>query len=471
VHPFLNDSDPGAEVNRRQFLQNGSFTTLMALAGGIPVGAAESPAPADAPSNPGGSTDYQGKSPTVKVGLVGCGLWGREILRTLSLLANAPVVALCDTYANHLKRASSVAPDARSYGDYRAFLEDPQIEAVMVATPSHRHREIVLAALDAGKHVYCEAPIATTIEDARAIARAARDRIRLNFQAGLQSRADKQIVNLANFLRLGVLGRPLKARQQFHHKTSWRRTAPDPEVARQLNWRLERAHSLGLVGELGVHPIDLANWFFLARPLSVSGFGSLVQWKDGRDVPDNIQARIEYPGGVFLSYEATVGNSFEPELGVLFGTDSAILMRDRRAWMFKEADAPLLGWEIYARRDAFYKDSGIVLGAGASKLAVQEPKPASPDVLVDEKTALQYALEAFLINSHRRTTAIQDFSAAYDAADTGALEEYLADLEKTRLPAAGWREGFESAVTVIGANEAVLQGAHLTYDPAWFELG
>ena len=64
------------------------------------------------------------------------------------------------------------------------------MEAVIVATPSHRHKEIVLAALQAGKHVYCEAPLASSIEDARAIAQAAKAAIKLNFQTGLQLRSD-----------------------------------------------------------------------------------------------------------------------------------------------------------------------------------------------------------------------------------------------------------------------------------------
>ena len=464
--------DPNAEVpdvSRRDFLRGGSFAALVALAGGVPIRAAEETNKVGAGAvNPDGTTNYKGEAVPVHVGLVGCGPWGRELLKTLGTLPNGPVAAVCDPYATALKRAGTLAPDAHAYEDHRQLLTDPTVEAVLVATPSYLHREVVLDALKAGKHVYCEAPMATTVDDARAIAQAARASLRLNFQVGLQNRADKQMLNLCNFIRTGVLGRPLKARQQYHKKQSWRLPAPSPDREKAVNWRLDHDRSPGLIGEFGVHQIDVANWFFLARPAAVTGLGSLRQWRDGRDVPDNVVALLEYPGGVFLTYEATLGNSFEAELGLFFGSDCAVMMRDRRAWMFQEVDAPQLGWEVFARRDAFYQESGIVLAAGYSKQAPNQAAPAPG--LVDEKSALQYALEAFLINCYNHQAAVRDFNAAYDPKDTAGLKEYLAGLDKTRLSAAGWSEGYESAVTVIKANEAVLKNQRITLAPDGYEV-
>ena len=81
------------------------------------------------------------------------------------------MVAICDTYAPFLRRAKEAAPKAETYSDYRQVLAQKSVQAVIVATPSHQHKEVVLAALQAGKHVYCEAPLASNLEDARAIAR------------------------------------------------------------------------------------------------------------------------------------------------------------------------------------------------------------------------------------------------------------------------------------------------------------
>lgn len=442
----------------------------MMLMGGVPILAGDPEPPAETPAD--GTTDYKGEATPVNLAVVGCGPWARELLKTLALIPHGPVVALCDPYPSALRRAGDLAPKAQKYDDFQKVLADPAVQAVIVATPSHLHRDIAIPALKAGKHVYCEAPMATTLEDAVAIAKAARENPKVHFQVGLQDRADRQIYSLANFMRSGVLGKPLKARQQFHKKQSWRLPSPNAEREKAINWRLDRSLSTGLVGELGIHAIDIATWYFNARPIAVTGFGSLIQWKDGRDVPDSVHLLFEYPGGVVLHYEATLGNSFEAEMGVFYGTDCAIMMRDRRAWMFKEADAPLLGWEVYARKDAFYKESGLVLGAGNTKQETQSKKGTVADAQVDEKSQLQYAFEAFLKNADTIQSGVKDFTENFDASDVPALREYLAGLqkEKTWLACPGWAEGLESAATVIQANQAVLDNKRLVLDPAAFAL-
>ncbi len=456
-----------SDVNRRDFLKGGSMATLMTIMGGIPIYAADEK-PAEAKGEV--ITTYKGESIPVNLGVIGCGLWAREILKTLALIPHGPVVALCDTYPAYLKRAADLAPKAEKYSDYKQLLQNKTVQAVIVATPSHQHKEIVLAALAAGKHVYCEAPLATTVEDAKAIAQAARANLKLNFQTGLQTRSDKQLTNLNTFVRTGVMGNTVKARAQFHKKMSWKLTSPNPDREKEINWRLDKAASLGLVGEVGVHQIDTASWLLGAHPLAVTGFGSTTQWKDGREVPDTIQAVIEYPGGIRLSFECSLGNSFDAEMMMLYGSDCAIMMRERRAWMFKEVDSPLLGWEVYAKKDAFYKESGIVLGASSTKQTTHSAKAGADDV-VDEKSPLRYSLEAFLYNSNSTGAGVEDFASTFDINDTAALKKYLADLEKTRLVAAGYKEGYEAAITVIKANESILKGEKIQFKPEWFDIG
>lgn len=459
------------ELTRREFIKDGS----LAMAGVATGSALLAPAGRNADANSPvpvsqGTTDYKGESPPVALALIGCGPWGRELLKTASILPNAPVVAICDIYPPALKRAATLAPEAKQYDDYRQLLADPKVEAVIVATPSHMHREVVLDALAAGKHVYCEAPLASTIEDARIIAKAAKDNFRVNFQAGLQNRADRQIQHLCTFIRTGVLGRPIKARQQYHKKQSWRVPAPTPERQKEVNWRLDATISPGLVGELGIHQVDLVNWFFMIQPTAVTGFGSLRQWRDGRTVPDNVIAIFEYPNGFFVTYEATLGNSFDADLSLFFGSDCAIMLRERRAWMFQEIDAPQLGWEVNAIKEKFYKSTGIVLAAGYSKaLPNQATQPS--EIPQDPKTQLQYALEAFVTNSYNHKAAIRDFTDAYDPSDTNALKQYLDEIAKTRIPAPGWSEGYEATVTALEANKAVINNSRVSIDPALYQLG
>src|SRR5258706_10920265 len=365
----------------------------MMMMGGVALRAEDKPATSASAS----SEEDKYAGPPVNCGIIGCGVWGRKIAETLATLPNAPVVAVSDTYEPFMRRSKEVAPKAQDYTDYRKLLESKDVKAVFVATPTHQHKQIVLDALQAGKHVYCEAPLANTIEDARAIVKAAKNSLKLNFQSGLQLRSDKHRHFLVSFLRAGAMGRPVRARAQWNKKQSWRRTSPNPDREKDINWRLSSATSLGLIGEIGIHQLDVVSWFLNGRPLSVMGFGSIVQWADGRDVADTIEAVFEYPNGVSSSYASTLANSFDSEYEMFYGTDSAVMLRQNKAWMFKEVDAPTLGWEVYARKDEFYKETGIALAADATKLAAHGAKAGDETSVSD--TPLFTAVKAFIANT------------------------------------------------------------------------
>ena len=463
--PRRNQSDPEilssmnrnetVELNRRDFI--GSFATLMTLLGGVEL---VRRAPVQA-------ADLETLVPfQVRCGVIGLGAWGREIVATLSRLKTAQVIAVCDTYPASLKRGTSAAPNSKGLDDYRRILDDKDVQAVVIATPTHQHREIALAALQAGKHVYCEAPLANSIEDAKAIALAAKAARKQVFQPGLQMRADPQRRFLLDFIRAGASGKAVKAHAQWHKKQSWRMTSPNPDRERDLNWRLNKGISLGLAGEIAIHQMDALSWFLNARPISVTGFGSLIHWKDGRDMPDTIQTIFEYPGGAQLTCECTLANSFDADYEVLYGTDAAIMMRGPKAWMFKEVDSPLLGWEVYARKDQFYKETGIALIANATKLANLTEK--ATDEAAYTSTPLYYALESFLTNVNAVGSAVEDFTANFGAGDRAALEKYLSEIKLQLAP--DFQEGFEATVLAIKASEAVARGAKVALSKEAFEL-
>jgi len=447
-----------ADLNRRDFLQGGTLATVMAMMGGIPLIAQNAPE---------GATQYKTTTPPVNCGVIGLGFHGRDILTTLARLPNAPVVAICDYYDAYLNRAKGMAPNAAAYKDHKELLADKNVKAVIIATPTHQHKQIVLDALTAGKHVYCEAPLAHSIADARAIALAAKGNPRIYFQAGLQERADAQRLFVLPFIRSGGIGTFASARVQTNKKQSWRRASPNPQREKEINWRLDRKLSAGLVGELGIHSIDAAVWFINEKPTAVTGFGALRHWRDGRDVPDTVRAVFEFKNGVTLDYEGTLLNSFDSDYEVFTGSDAAILVRDFKAWMFKEADAPLLGWEVYARKDEFYKQEGIALVANASKAALgSQDDPAAAGF-----TPLYYSLESFVINADLHHSAVEDFTASFGAAaDAEALNDYLKDIEKSKKPVATWKDGYEATVLTVKANEAINTGGKIAIEPSLFEV-
>jgi hypothetical protein len=166
-----------APLDRRDFLRTtgGTLGLLLSRSG---LSAAQTPSTESPPS------------PPVTVGVVGLGAWGREILAGLGRTPATRVDCICDTCEPFLKRGSASAPRAQRTTDWRRVIDATTIEAVVVATPTDAHRETAVAALEAGKHVYCEAPLASSIDDARAIARAARNASRTVFQAGLRGRSN-----------------------------------------------------------------------------------------------------------------------------------------------------------------------------------------------------------------------------------------------------------------------------------------
>jgi len=445
------------DFNRRDFLKGGSTASLMTLLGGVELFARTAAEPAPGAESAG---------PKLKVAVIGLGPWGREILNTLARVPQAEVAAICVNYPSAIKRCARDFPNVATSEDYKKLLANRDIPAVVIATPTHKHKDIVLDALKADKHVYCEAPLANTIEDARAIALAAKTARQCLFQAGLQGRSDPQQQFVLKFVRSGAVGQTVLARAQWHNKTSWHAQSSNPDREKELNWRLDKSVSLGLIGEVGSHAVDQTARFLNARPTAVTGSGSLLVWTDdGRDVPDTIQASFEFPGGVALVYDATLCNSFDGAYEMLYGTNAAVMFRDGKTWMFKEVDSPLLGWEIYAGKEQFYKETGITLLADASK-----PKPAGGQAIDPiTTTALFSALQTFALNANDLCAAKKLYIENVGDADVEGLNEHLSKDVKLR-PAAGFLEGFQAAVSVIKANEAILTGRRVAIKPELYEL-
>ena len=415
-------------LDRRQFLTMGAGAMMLTMLAAEELRAQTPVAPA------------AGGAP-VGCAVIGLGTQGRALIDALARAANAPVNAVCDTYVGAHKRALAVATKATAVQDYKQVLDRADVTAVFVATPTHLHKQIVLDAVAAGKHVYCEAPLAFTIEDARAIGLAGKGSSKV-FQCGLTQRMLPISTHVRKFIETDVLAKVAQIRAQYHKKTNWKRAAPTPEREQELNWRLSKATSLGLVGELGIQPVDMMNWYLRSTPVAVSGFGGILAWQDTRDVADTVQCIFEYPEGVHLAYDATVANSFDGKYEILMGTDSAIFLRDGRGWLIKEADAKALGWEVYARKDKLGDETGIALVADASKqLALGKEPGSTVQPAMTDQAMLNYAVDGF-----------------------------LAAIRTGKKPLSGPTEGYQSTVAVIKANEAVNSATRITIAKELYDL-
>jgi predicted dehydrogenase len=368
-------------LDRRSFLKSTAGTLALLLSREGLSAAQTVPAPPPA-------------GPPLRIGLVGLGSWGRELLDAIGRTDAAQAAGICDPYEPFLKRAGTAAPRAAAVTDWRRFLDSADVEAIVIATPTPTHREIAVAALQAGKHVYCEAPIAASIEDARAIAAAAAAAKGVVFQGGLQGRSNALYRHVLQFVKSGVLGDVAAVHAQWNRKDSWRRAAPTSERERALNWRLDKA-SPGLMGEIGIHQIDVMSQYLGTPPVVVSGSGTIAAWRDGRGTPDTAACVLRF-GRHRADVRATLASSFGGAYTVFQGSNSSLLLKETRGWLIKEADSPLLGWEVYARKESVHDETGIAMVADATKLLQAGKEPGKDGPVEPEKPALVLALEAFV---------------------------------------------------------------------------
>jgi hypothetical protein len=225
--------------------------------------------------------------------------------------------------------------------------------------------------------------------------------------------------------------------------------------------------------------LDLISWYIKKRPAAVTGFSSTILYEDKRDVPDTVQAVIEYPGGGNLMFDATIANTFDSDYELIYGSDAAVMIRGGNVWMFKEPDSSLLGWEVYARKEAVFNETGIILKAGGStsqknlkggdkNAAASDPFPFTP---------LYYALQTFAFNVGLISGAIADYidnfkggdkNAALDENEVKDLQTQLATLKIVAYP--GWLDGFEATVTAIKANEAAVKKQRIALSDDLFKI-
>jgi predicted dehydrogenase len=114
------------------------------------------------------------QGPPVKIGIIGAGRQGRAIIAELQKITQVEIAALCDVSAPRLEAAAGQLKGVATFADHRQLLDaQTGITALVVATPTHLHRQIVEDCLSAGRHVYCEGPIAASVEDCLALQKAA----------------------------------------------------------------------------------------------------------------------------------------------------------------------------------------------------------------------------------------------------------------------------------------------------------
>lgn len=428
-------------LSRRDFLE-GAATAALALS---VLGSAAHAAPVKQKDD----DDAEVLSPPAKLGVIGCGVWGRELLRTLAKLEDehkdapstrtAQVTAYCDTSKAALRQAKLLVPDeSLQLTDYKELLDNKDIQGVVIATPSHLHKQIVLDALAAGKHVYCEAPLATTIEDLKAICGAAKAAApKLVCQPALQRHTEPMSDRIWKAFAAKEVGSLVSVEAQTHQREKLYRPG-----SAERNWRLHKDVSLGLVGEWGIHQIEMVAWLLKKAgrdyPVAVTGSGRLVDDpganEDPNELYDSALVEFEYADGLRFELSLSAAASYGGVYEKFFGNEGTMFLKTDRGWHFRETGAKNLGWQPYARQDQIFDEKGYTLVANATSLLARgiEPSKAPPDA----KGSVYYCLETFA-----------------DAA-RGKKDRWLV---KQKQPVS-IADGYLGTVLAIKAHEAVVSG-------------
>lgn len=212
---------------------------------------------------------------TVNVALVGLGYWGPNLARNLVSLKGAGLHTLCDLQPSRLAQFGRQYPGVKTSSDVQSVLNDPEIQAVVIATPVHTHFDLALAALRAGKHVMVEKPLAQTSEQCRKLIAAA-DEKKLIVMAGHVFLYNAAVRKVKEYIDSGHLG-------TIYYIYSQR-----------LNLGIIRK-DVNALWNFAPHDLSIINYWLGAAPESVSSRGfSYIQ----PGIEDVVFMNLSYPGGV-----------------------------------------------------------------------------------------------------------------------------------------------------------------------------
>jgi predicted dehydrogenase len=274
----------------------------------------------------------RGANDRIRVGFIGVGNRGDQVLDAFLPHADAQVVAVCDIYRPYVDFAVQKAGGhAAGFTDYRRLLDVKDLDAVAINTPDHWHALQMIHACEAAKDVYVEKPLSLVVAEGRAMVAAARRHGRV-VQVGIHRRSSAFVREAAALVRGGEIGRVSVARA-FHVQNEWPKgigAPPDGEPPAGVNWdawlgpapkrpynknrtfyrfRWFYDYSGGQVTNFGVHYIDAIHWALgHDAPEAVTAMGGKVAIEDNREVPDTLEVLWTYPGGTlvtFSQYNAT----------------------------------------------------------------------------------------------------------------------------------------------------------------------
>ncbi|RPI26837.1 MAG: gfo/Idh/MocA family oxidoreductase [Acidobacteria bacterium] len=354
-------SDNQKSMTRRSFLGN---SARAATAAGLVAQATIGPA----------SGRVLGANDRIRMGFIGIGNRGSELLGYFMAAPDVEIAALCDVYEPYLWRDRSkvhpgilkevgnkspqmgekFASEPFRHKDFRKILERKDIDAVCIATPDHWHAIQMILACEAGKDVYVEKPLTVAVAEGRRMVEAAKRTNRV-VQVGLNRRGSSTYKEAAGLVNSGTIGKVTVARalytSRMYPNGIGQAKPEDPPPG--LDWdmwlgpRAFRPYQRNIapykfrwwqdyssqMANWGVHYLDAIRWLVNERaPVSVTAYGGKYLLTDDRTIPDTLEVTFEFPSGalaVFGVYEAAGGSTLPEGEVELRGAQGNLYIDDR----------------------------------------------------------------------------------------------------------------------------------------------
>lgn len=339
-------------------------------------------------------------SDRITVGFIGAGARAHELMAAVQQNEGTQITAVTDAYKGRIERAVD-RTKAKAYENHRVILADKSVDTVIVATPDHLHKSIILEALAAGKDVYTEKPLTYRSSEGLEIIKAAQSAKRI-VQVGSQGVSGDIQRKAKDLIRSGKLGKITMIRAAYNRNTAsgaWIYPIPPDAGPKTVNWEMflgsapRRPFSLerffrwrcyedyagGIATDLFVHLCTTIHYLMDAKiPASVMAMGQLYRWKESREVPDTINALLEYPEGFAVNLSSSFNNQLSTESGFYFlGTEGSLeigwsgmtfypeRVREDNRWIVESWPKPL--------EDAYWKDPKVI-ESELTKRSVPEPQ-------------------------------------------------------------------------------------------------
>ncbi len=353
-------------MKRRDFIRNTSLAGAAALTSGF------------------AGVFRQKEFNDLKMGVIGTGDRGGGLTEVIREIDGIQVTACSDIIPFRLEDCVAKAPGSKGYADYRALLDDPNVDAVLIAVPYALHDEILEDTIAAGKHIYCEKTMLQGIQPSIDLVHRIRE-YKPVFQVGHQYHSSRLYHRAVEIIHSGYLGHVESIECQWNRNGDWRRPVPDPKWERMINWRMYREYSGGLTAELCSHQIDFCNWVAQATPNKVTGFGGIDYWKDGRETYDNVHIMMQYPNGMNTKFTSLTTNAHERYQITVQGQKGTLVIN-------------FGGANIYLENLDEARETGLVDGVSGATSEAWEQGEGAPITVADDMDASKQALIDFRDN-------------------------------------------------------------------------